>query len=162
MVGGHIGEADTQLVNELYPELRRFAGAVAPWDMDPDDVLHAALLNLLRRGRLHTIANPGAYFRRAIVNHVKSEIRSSQTRRGTLRLLRSSADDSVDPSYPSDVAELMHLRPVERAVLYLHDIEGLGFDEVAEMVGISAGNARVSASRSRRRLRKLLVEEAAT
>ncbi|MCP4967529.1 MAG: sigma-70 family RNA polymerase sigma factor, partial [bacterium] len=114
VVVGRIGRADAQLVNELYPDLRRFAGVVAPWDMDPDDVLHAALVNILRNGRLHTIANPGAYFRRAIVNHIKSEIRRSQTRRVTLRRLRGSAVGSINPTYPSDVAELMRLRPVER------------------------------------------------
>ncbi|MCP4306290.1 MAG: hypothetical protein GY926_10765 [bacterium] len=156
---GRIGQADAQLVDELYPELRRFAGVVAPWDMDPDDVLHAALVNILRKGRLHTLANPGAYFRRAIVNHVKSEIGRTQARRTTLRRLRGSAVGSVDPTYPSDVADLMRLRPVERAVVYLHDIEGLSFDVVAEMVGVNPGSARVAASRARRRLREELVEE---
>ncbi len=158
MVRG-IGTADAQLVHEMYPGLRRFAAAVAPWDIEPDDVLHAALVNILRNGRLHTIANPGAYVRRAIVNHVKSEIRRSQTRRATLRQLRVTAATSMEHSYPSDVAELMRLRPVERAVLYLHDIEGMGFDEVGEMIGVSAGSARMTASRARRRLRNALVEE---
>ncbi|MDX2345049.1 MAG: hypothetical protein QNL12_15660 [Acidimicrobiia bacterium] len=38
MVGtGRIDQANAQLVGELYLELRRFAAAVAPWDMNPEN-----------------------------------------------------------------------------------------------------------------------------
>jgi len=163
--GGHVGivgqvdQADAQIVGELYPALRRFAAVVAPWDMDPDDVLHGALVDVLRGRELRTLDDPAAYLRRAIVNCVRSEIRRSRTRRRTSGRFLGSTTESVSDVYPSDIAELMHLRPVERAVLYLHDVEGLAFDEVAEMVGITPGNARVTASRARHRLRDIFNEE---
>lgn len=156
-VGGRIDEADAELVGELYAELRRFAAVVVPYDFDPDDVLHATLVTVLRRRRLAGLDDAGAYLRRAIVNHVRSEFRRSRTRRRTLDRLRATSIDAVDV-YPSDVAELMRLRPVERAVLFLHDIEGRPFNEVSNMVGITASNARVAASRARRRLRVAIRE----
>lgn len=148
---------DARLITELYPALRRFAAVVAPWDDDPDDVLHAALISVLRSRSLADLDDAGAYLRRAIVNTVKSNHRRSMIGRRVLGRLAGS--EAVTEQYPSDVAELQALSPLERAVIYLHDIEGLSFDEVAELVRIRPGNARVVASRARRRLRDELTEE---
>lgn len=154
-----VDQVDAAIVRDLYPMLRRFAGVVAPWEMDPDDVLHGTLVKVLRQPRLGGIDDPAAYLRRAIVNHVRSEARQSDARRNMLTRLRSSAPNATTAQYPSDVAQLMRLRPIERAVLFLHDVEQYSFEEVSEMVGITAGNARVTASRARRRLRDELAEE---
>ena len=156
-----VAEEDARLVGELYPSLRRFAAVVSPWDLDPDDVLHGALVAVLRGRRLHVADDPGAYARRAIVNHVRSEVRRRGAMRRAVVRLRGSAVAGVDPVYPSDLAVLLGLRPLERAVLFLHDIEGFSFGEVAEMVGVAVGTARVMASRARRRLRGVFAEEAA-
>ena len=139
--------------------LRRFAAVVAPWDVDPDDVLHGALVGVLQSRRLGSVDNPAAFSRRAIVNYVNSELRNRRTRRSTLRRLQAEIGETTTAAYPSDVADLMRLRPVERAILYLHDIGGYPFDEVAAMVGLSAGNVRVTASRARRRLKAELLQE---
>jgi DNA-directed RNA polymerase specialized sigma24 family protein len=148
---------DADLVAALYADLRRFAAVVAPWDMDPDDVLHAVLVTMLRRGRLSDLDDPGAYLRRSIVNLVRSQIRSQRARRLIQRRLAGGEAHVV--SYPSDLDDLMRLEPRERAVLYLHDVEGFEFEEVAAMTGLTAGNARVIASRARRKLRAELAEE---
>ena len=145
-------------VRQNYETLRRFAAVVAPWDVEPDDVLHAVLLRVLRRGNLSSLDDPVAYVRRAIVNHVRSEFRRNGTRRRTMSRLRSERAEVHAPSYPSDLDDLLSLRPVERAVLYLHDVEGYTFEEVAEVVGVKPGNARVMASRARGQLRQELEE----
>ena len=51
------------------------------------------------------------------------------------------------------------LSPKARAVMYLHVIEGLTYEEVGDQLGCSAVSARKTASRARRRLRRLLVGE---
>ena len=150
---------DAELVRSVYDELRRFAAVVAPWDFDPDDVLHAVLVSVLQKRSLVSVAKPVAYLQAAIVNHVRSEIRRKQTGRRLVDLLSREHAAVNAPDYPSDLADLMGLQPVERAVLYLHDIEGMTFEEVADAIGISAGNARVTASRARRSLKKLLEGE---
>ncbi len=152
-------QSDEAIVSGLYGELRRFAAVVAPWDFDPDDVLHGVLVNVLDKRPLGLVEDPGAYLRRSIVNYVKSELRRLRTRRLTIDLLKRSADPVGTVAYPSDLSDLMGLRPAERAVLYLHDVEGMSFDEVAEVVGITAGNARVTASRARQKLKDVFSEE---
>lgn len=147
------------IVADGYAQLRRFAAVVAPWDMDPDDVLHGALVSVLHRSHVQRLENPTAYMKTAIVNYVHSELRKTRTRRRLTERLRSEQADVGAPAYPSDLADLMNLRPLDRAVLFLHDVEGMPFDEVAAATGISPGHARVTASRARRRLRALLEEE---
>jgi DNA-directed RNA polymerase specialized sigma24 family protein len=56
------------------------------------------------------------------------------------------------------VAELFRLSATERAVLFLHDVEGYSFEEVGGMLEMSNGAVRMAASRGRRRLRALLEE----
>lgn len=148
---------DVEFVESSYAELRRFAAVVAPWDMDPDDVLHSTLVRVLGKRRLGSLDDPSAYVRRSIVNHINSEFRKRGTRRSVLQRLGGSDVDA--DHYPSDLADLQRLSPVDRAILFLHDVEGFAFDEVAEFVGMKAGRVRVRASRARSRLRDLLTEE---
>lgn len=154
---GRVDHDDAELIATMYADLRRFAAVVAPWDMDPDDVLHSVLVTIMRRGRLSDLDDPAAYLRRSIVNHVRSQIRSQRARRMMQRRVTGGEEHFV--SYPSDLDDLLRLEPRERAVLYLHDVEGFDFEEVATMTGLTVGNARMIASRARRRLRAELSEE---
>jgi len=54
------------------------------------------------------------------------------------------------------------LPPAQREVLLLHDVEGLAGDEVAALLGISAGNQRVLLHRARARVRAGLEAEVGT
>lgn len=154
-----IDAIDAQIVTELYAMLRRFAAVTAPWDVEPDDILHGALSRVLQSQSLQALDNPAAYLRRAIANEVNSELRRRRTARRTLRRLRGSRSEANTQEYPSDVADLMRLSPTERAVLFLYEIEGRPFDEVAAMAGITPTNARKIASRARRRLKAEIVLE---
>ena len=148
---------DVDFIESSYDELRRFAAVVAPWDVDPDDVLHSTLVKVLRKQILSSLDDPLAYLRRSIVNHVHSELRKRGTRRSVLARLAGSDVDA--DHYPSDLADLERLQPVDRAILFLHDVEGFDFAEVADFVGMNAGRVRMRASRARSRLRDLLREE---
>ena len=152
-------QSDAEIVTSLYIEMRRFAAVAAPWDFDPDDVLHGVLVNVLGKQPLHRVDDPGAYLRRAILNYVNSELRKTRTRRLTVDRLKRPSTNPDPVTYPSDLDDLMHLRPKERAVLYLHDVEGLPFDEVAAAIGISSANARLVASRARKKLKEAFSEE---
>jgi RNA polymerase sigma factor (sigma-70 family) len=148
---------DAEIIESSYYELRRFAAVVAPWDIDPDDVLHSVLVKVLRKRSLGSLEDPQAYLRRSIVNYINSEMRRRGTRRSVVNRLGTSHAGA--DQYPSDLADLLRLSPADRAILYLHDVEGFGFDEVAGRVGMTAGRARMRASRARSRLREMLTEE---
>lgn len=151
---------DEAVIRDLYLPLRRFAGVVGSPALDPDDLVQEALVRVLRRGALHELDNPGAYLRQTVVNLASSTWRRRARERRALRRVAAAGGDVAPVSYPSDVADLLQLEPPARAVLFLHDIEGLDFATVARMVDMREGAARMLASRSRRRLRTLLESEA--
>lgn len=156
-VTGRIVVEDADFIRRHYRELRRFAAVVAPFDMDPDDVLHAVLVRMLRREGLSELRDPLAYLRRSIVNQIRSDIRRTQSLRRAVERLREP-ESSID-RYPSDVDDLMRLTPTERAVIYLHDVDGYSFEEVSDLLGMRSGRARMLASRARRRLRAEILGE---
>lgn len=151
------GEGD--LVRELYPKLRRFAAVVAPSDVDPDDLMQEALVRTLRSHRLRDLQHPSAYLWRVMCS-LASDHRRAQGRRRSATGRLPPVDPHTD-TYPSDLAELELLSPQARAVLYLHDVEGLPFREVAEMLGGREASMRRAATRARRSLRTLIAEEEA-
>ena len=67
--------------------------------------------------------------------------------------LRGGMVEAQQALYPSDEAELAHLSPTVRALTYLRVVEGLGYDDIATMLGVSAASARMTVSRALRALR---------
>ncbi|MBI2168223.1 MAG: sigma-70 family RNA polymerase sigma factor [Actinobacteria bacterium] len=149
---------EDELFAQLYPGLRRFAAATAPREVDPDDLVQEAVYRALRRHPLSEYTDPGAYLRRAIVNLASNTRRwLGRTRRALARL---TPVEAVDPDYPSEMQALLALPPVARAVLYLVEVEGWSFAEVATELQMSEPAARARASRARRQLRSLFADDA--
>ncbi len=84
--------------------------------------------------------------------------RFARTRHAVQRWRGASTDSAVD-QYPSDLGDLAALSPTARAVLYLHHVEGLSLELVAERLELQASTVRQTASRARRQLRIRLEEE---
>ncbi len=145
--------SEREIIESLYGPLRRYAGAVGSADVEPDDLVQEAFLQVLRRDSLRELTNPGAYLRRTIVNLASNERR----RLGRLRraLPRLAEEEEVEDVVASNVDELLALAPRARAVLFLSAVEGYSFQDVGEMVGVSEAAARKIASRARRKLRGL-------
>ena len=61
-------------------------------------------------------------------------------------------------AYPSDLAVLEALTPRDRALLYLHDVEGLPYRDIAGVIGGREASLRRAATRARKSLRRLLTE----
>ncbi len=135
-ISASIPRSDFAILDELYPQLRRFAAVVADLDVDPDDLVQDALCATLRRHDLSEIDNPAAYLKRAMVHAVASNRR----RKGVWKRLlpKVAAESHTDDRYPSDLAELDVLSPLDRGVLYLVDVEGLPHDVAAEQLGLTS------------------------
>jgi RNA polymerase sigma-70 factor (ECF subfamily) len=154
-----LSEEDRRRFAELYGPLRRFAAVVAGPGLDADDLLQEALVRVAGRGSLAQIDHPAAYLRRTILNlATKSRTRARLERRALTRYGGSQAAGTAD-SYPSDLAELLRVPPQGRAVLYLAEVEGYRYEDIARMLGCTATTARKRASRARRRLREALGAE---
>lgn len=147
------------VIDDLYPSLRRFAAVVAPFDLEPDDLLQESLVHVLRRRALSELDEPAAYIRRVMVNLAASHCRQMGARRRALRRTAPSSNLQDRPAYPSDLDELSALPPLERAALYLAVVEGYRFQEIGLMLGCSEAAARKSASRARAHLRLALATE---
>lgn len=153
-----LADEERLIVAAVYTPLRRFAAVVGPREVDPDDLVQEAFLKVLRRHRLTDLDHPLAYLRQTILN-----IASNQRRRfsrGNRVLGRLGVDQADDPTYPSDLADLFALSHEARAVVYLADVEGYSYRDIALMVGCSEVSARKRASRARRHLRDIITQEA--
>lgn len=145
---------DAALFRELYPSLRRFAAVVGDDDADPDDLVQEALVRALTRGPLHGLSNPGAYLRRSIVNVVIDSRRRGSRWRSVLG--RTGRTDEHRDAPPSDLADLDQLSGIDRAVVWLTEVEGYPQADAAALLGLSHDAVRSRLSRSRRRLRAAL------
>ncbi len=150
-------DSDTVLMRKMYPMLRRFAAVVAPSDVEPDDLLQEALVRTLRVHRLSELDHPKAYLWQVMGSIASDHRRSASRRRDALA--RLDRNTPYEDSYPSDIAELEMLKPRERAVLYLHDIEGLPYKDIASVFGGRESSMRSTATRARQSLRGFLVKE---
>ncbi len=142
-----------RIVDELYPSLRSFAAVTAPRDMEPDDLLQEALVRVLRKKPLSELDHPAAYLRRTMLNLAKSHNRRMGTLRRKMAVVGGGGDKAAPPDYPSDLSQLLELPPAERAALYLAEVEGYHFDEIARMLDCSEAAARKRASRARKHLK---------
>lgn len=149
--------ADGAIFAELYPQLRRFAAVVAPREVDPDDLVQDALERTLRRHSLSSLANAKAYLFRVILNLASNE------RRGLMRARRAfsrlSSEDTAEPTYPSDLAELLRLPSAQRAMLYLREVQGFTYREIASLLDMSEEAVAKASRRARARLSDELRED---
>ncbi len=147
------------LIRALYAGLHRFASAVAPLGDDPDDLVQEALIRTLARRQLTELTHPHAYLRRAVLNLAKNRRRTLQ--RQLAALVRLGPPTADTDAYPSDTAALLTLPPTTRAVLWLADVEGLPFAQIADELGLTVEAARQRAVRGRAELKDRL-EQGAT
>jgi len=146
-----------RVFEELYPSLRRFAAVVADLDMDPDDLVHDALAATLRRQNLSELRHPAAYLKQAIYHAAVTHRRRGARIRGFVN--RQTAEAVETDHYPSDLAILDTLGPLDRAVIFMADVEGQPHEVIAQELGLTAGAVRKRASRARKRLRLALQAE---
>lgn len=104
------------------------------------------------------------WLRRVVVNHAISTLRR-QPNGETVELL-----DAHAPSDPAQEqlglamdldAALATLADEDRAVVWLHDVEGYSHQEIAELFGKTESFSKTRLSRARARLRELLGQTAA-
>ena len=102
-------------VAELYVPLRRFAAVVGPVDSEPDDLVQEAFVRAMRLRPLDEYDNLGAYLRRVILSLAINQRRRASIGRRVIEQWRHSRGDVVQPTYPSDLADLLRLSPDARA-----------------------------------------------
>jgi RNA polymerase sigma-70 factor (ECF subfamily) len=144
----------------LYRLARRLASdADAAGDLVHDTFLRAAR-NL---GRVPDgLAAEEAWLVRVLINIRRDQWRREQTERQATTLLHDTQSASSGSHEPAVVARatvwraLDRLHPRRRAVVVLHEIDGLSVTAVAALLGIAAVTVRWHMAQARRELRHIL------
>jgi RNA polymerase sigma-70 factor (ECF subfamily) len=128
-------------------------GAVA----DAEDVIQEAFIRWMKADR-DEVREPEAFLRRTVTRLCLDQLKSARRQRETY----------VGPWLPDPVFEeereedvtlplmlaLERLSPLERAAFLLHDVFGLGFEEVAATIQRDVGACRQLATRARTHVRE--------
>ncbi|ODA93685.1 RNA polymerase sigma factor SigJ [Mesorhizobium sp. SEMIA 3007] len=141
----------------LRPKLMRVAYRMLGSVSDAEDVVQEAFIRWMKADRA-AVREPEAFLRRTVTRLCLDQLKSARRKRETY----------VGPWLPDPVVEedevedvtlplmlvLERLSPLERAAFLLHDVFGLGFDEVAAAIERDPAACRQLAARARGHVRE--------
>lgn len=142
----------------LRPRLTRIAYRMLGSVADAEDVVQDAFVRWLGTDRAE-VREPEAFLRRVVTRLCLDQLKSARARRETYvgpwlpEPVVEPEDGEVDDVTLPLMLALERLSPLERAAFLLHDVFGLGFDEIAETIGRDPAACRQLASRARTHVR---------
>jgi RNA polymerase sigma-70 factor, ECF subfamily len=142
----------------LRPKLIRIAYRMLGSVADAEDMVQEAFLRWLDADR-DAVREPEAYLRRVVTRLCLDHLKSARHRRETYigpwlpEPLVEAAEDEIDDVTLPLMMALERLSPLERAAFLLHDVFGVGFEEIAETIGREPATCRQLASRARNHVR---------
>jgi len=173
MAGRHdtVTPADDELTRAFEaqrPRLVRLAYATTGSLAEAEDCVQEAWLRLRRAGERTEIRDPGAWLTTTVSRIALDALTSARARRERYvgQWLPEPLVEDLDAHDPAEVVAtdesvsmalllvLERLTPAERTSFLLHDVFGLSFEEVAEVVGRTPASARQLASRARRHVQE--------
>ena len=154
-----------RLLEHQIPRLRRYARALTRDVTRADDLVQSSLERALARQDLW---KPGtdlrAWLFTILHNQHVNEVRSSLREDGGIAAEASRAIPSVGPNVLASLQlqeldrAVGSLPPGQRQVILLVGLEGMRYEEVANILDIPVGTVRSRLSRGRHELRKMLEE----
>jgi len=136
-------------VELLRQQLIRAVRRILHHHEDAEDVVQEAIGRLIdHRQNGHTVLNEAAFARKAAVHLAIDTLRRRNGRAAHLeQFAKSRSDESQHaPATPEDVARLYEaiatLPPRQAAVITLHKLLELEYEEVAALLGITQANCR--------------------
>jgi RNA polymerase sigma-70 factor, ECF subfamily len=156
-----MGEADHEdaaaIFDPLRPRLTRVAYRMLGSVADAEDVVQEAFIRWMGASRSE-VREPEAFLRRTVTRLCLDQLKSARHQRETY----------VGPWLPEPIVEeveeeditlplmlaLERLSPLERAAFLLHDVFGIGFEEVAVTIQRSPAACRQLAARARAHVRE--------
>jgi RNA polymerase sigma-70 factor (ECF subfamily) len=141
----------------LRPKLIRVAYRMLGSVADAEDIVQEAFIRWIRTDRSE-VREPEAFLRRTVTRFCLDQLKSARRQRETYvgpwlpdPLVEEEGEEDV--TLPLMLA-LERLSPLERAAFLLHDVFGLGFDEVAKTIQRDPATCRQLAARARTHVRE--------
>ncbi|WP_370617226.1 RNA polymerase sigma factor SigJ [Mumia sp. Pv 4-285] len=154
-----------QVFEQHRPQLRAVAYRMLGSAADAEDAVQDTWIRV-SRADTESVENIGAWLRTVLSRVCLNQLRTRRQRREQSLVHVPdpvvSPDPGVDPEASAVVADgvgmallvvLDSLSPAERLAFVLHDMFGVGFEEIASLLDRSPAAARQLASRARRRVR---------
>jgi RNA polymerase sigma-70 factor, ECF subfamily len=145
-------------VEPLRPRLIRVAYRMLGSLADAEDVVQEAFIRWMRADRAD-VREPEAFLRRTVTRLCLDQLRSARHQRETYLgpwlpdPIVEEGEEVDDVTLPLMLA-LERLSPLERAAFLLHDVFGLGFEEVATTIERDPAACRQLAARARIHVRE--------
>src|ERR1700733_13115646 len=150
---GDAAAAIAPLRHKLTRVAYRMLGSVA----DAEDVVQEAFIRWMKADRTQ-VREPEAFLRRTVTRLSLDQLKSARHQRETyigpwLPDPIVNEEEEEDVTLPLMLA-LERLSPLERAAFLLHDVFGLGFEEVAASIDRDEAACRQLAARARQHVRE--------
>jgi RNA polymerase sigma-70 factor (ECF subfamily) len=151
-------ESAAAAFDPLRPRLTRIAYRMLGSVADAEDVVQDAFLRWLAADR-GAVREPQAWLSRVVTRLCLDVLKSARRKREVYvgpwlpEPVFTPEEDAVDDVTLPLMLALERLSPLERAAFLLHDVFGVGFDEIAETIGRDEAAARQLASRARSHVR---------
>jgi RNA polymerase sigma-70 factor, ECF subfamily len=142
----------------LRPKLMRVAYRMLGSVADAEDVLQEAFIRWMGTDR-GEVREPEAFLRRTVTRLCLDQLKSARRQRETYvgpwlpDPVLEEEEEEEDVTLPLMLA-LERLSPLERAAFLLHDVFGLGFEEVAATIRRDTAACRQLAARARTHVRE--------
>lgn len=142
----------------LRPKLVRVAYRMLGSVADAEDAVQEAFIRWMRADRA-AVREPEAFLRRTVTRLCLDQLKSARRRRETYvgpwlpEPVIDAEDAPEDVTLPLMLA-LERLSPLERAAFLLHDVFGVGFEEVAATIERDPAACRQLAARARAHVRE--------
>jgi len=160
------GAADSARLARLFDDhnrrLYRLACRLCRSREEAQDTVQETYLRIAASGCRVPESNPAeeAWLVRVLVNLCRDRWRRAKIRsQRQVSLAGTSWDSDPEPAYLARIAvrsALAQIEPRRRAILVLHELEGVEMAEVSRLLGVSPGTARWHLSKGRRELARLL------
>lgn len=156
-------EAFHALVDRHATYLYRLAVSLIGNAADAEDVVQETLTGAFRGlGAFRQESSVKTWLTRIIVRQAANHFRRGESRRGRTVALDAAGQVAQGPAVQAadirlDVHEaVLALRPDHREVIVLREMQGLSYDEIAQVLGIPRGTVESRLFRARRELHTLL------
>ena len=157
---GDAGHRDAAAVfDPLRPRLTRVAYRMLGSVADAEDVVQDAFIRWIGADR-GAVREPEAFLRRTVTRLCLDQLKSARHRREIYvgpwlpePVVEEAVEEEEDVTLPLMLA-LERLSPLERAAFLLHDVFGVGFEEIAVTIRRSPAACRQLAARARTHVRE--------